>query len=77
MVSLSIGDAADFAYGPTRDEERCRVVRLESGDALVFGGPSRMLFHGVRAVHPGTAPPALLQAAGLRPGRLNLTFCKL
>lgn len=74
VVSFSIGDAADFAYGPSRDEERCRVVRLESGDVLVFGGASRMLFHAVRAIHPDTAPAELLQRTNLRPGRLNITF---
>jgi alkylated DNA repair dioxygenase AlkB len=74
VVSFSIGDAADFAYGPSRDEDRCRVVRLESGDVLVFGGAARMVYHAVRAVHAGTAPPELVLRTNLRPGRLNLTF---
>ncbi len=74
VVSFSIGDAADFAFGPSRDEGRCRVLRLESGDVLMFGGASRMIFHAVRAVHAGTAPAELLQRTNLRPGRLNLTF---
>ena len=54
IVSLSVGAAADFAYGPTRfdfDEDGQpqateategvappTTVRLESGDLLVFGG---------------------------------------
>ncbi len=49
-------------------------MRLESGDLLVFGGPARMIFHSVAKIHPNTAPPELIRATGLRPGRLNLTF---
>ncbi|GFR42813.1 hypothetical protein Agub_g3703 [Astrephomene gubernaculifera] len=74
VVSLSIGDAADFLYGSTRDVEQAKSVRLESGDLLVFGGPGRMIFHSVSRVHSHTAPQQLLAATGLRPGRLNLTF---
>ena len=74
VVSLSLGDAADFVHGPSRDEACCSMLRLESGDALVFGGAARMAFHGVPRIHAGTAPPELLAATGLRPGRLNLTF---
>ena len=81
VVSLSIGDACDFAYAPVPDPHApassCdgefpgqEIVRLESGDALVFGGPARMMFHGVKCVHPETHPDGLV----LRPGRLNLTF---
>jgi alkylated DNA repair protein (DNA oxidative demethylase) len=42
---------------------------LESGDAFVFGGPSRLRFHGVSRIFTRTAPPEL----GLN-GRFNLTF---
>jgi alkylated DNA repair dioxygenase AlkB len=49
-------------------------VLLESGDLLVFGGPARMVFHGVSQIHANTAPQQLVEATGLRPGRLNLTF---
>ncbi|GIL84065.1 hypothetical protein Vretimale_11035 [Volvox reticuliferus] len=58
----------------SRDIEEASTVRLESGDLLVFGGPGRMIFHSVSKVHPNTAPPELVRATGLRPGRLNLTF---
>jgi alkylated DNA repair protein (DNA oxidative demethylase) len=46
------------------------IVKLQSGDALVFGGASRLLYHGVERVHPNTSPRDL----GMRPGRLNLTL---
>ncbi|KAG1654518.1 hypothetical protein FOA52_008550, partial [Chlamydomonas sp. UWO 241] len=74
VVSLSIGDAADFIFGSTPNEAEAGRVRLESGDALVFGGPSRMVFHAVPTIHAGTVPRALVDACGLRPGRLNLTI---
>ncbi|KAJ9511247.1 hypothetical protein QJQ45_017159 [Haematococcus lacustris] len=51
VVSFSLGDAADFLFGPTCEEvsgnqtSTAQRVRLESGDVLVFGGPSRMVFH--------------------------------
>lgn len=45
-------------------------VLLESGDVLVFGGESRLVFHGTRHLRPGTKPPGLKAA----PGRLNFTF---
>ena len=45
-------------------------VELSSGDLFVFGGPSRLAYHGVPAVRPGTADPA----CGMRAGRLNITL---
>ena len=44
-------------------------ITLESGDAFVFGGPSRLRYHGVSRITPGTAPRALDL-----PGRFNLTL---
>jgi alkylated DNA repair protein (DNA oxidative demethylase) len=44
-------------------------LRLESGDAFVFGGEARLRYHGVARIEPGTAPPGLPFT-----GRLNLTF---
>nr|KYP72039.1 Alpha-ketoglutarate-dependent dioxygenase alkB isogeny [Cajanus cajan] len=74
VVSFSIGDSADFLYGDHRDVDKAHKLQLQSGDVLIFGGPSRHVFHGVTAIHPSTAPTLLLQHTNLRPGRLNLTF---
>ena len=38
VVSISIGDAADFLYGTSPDELQGQTLRIESGDVLVFGG---------------------------------------
>ena len=74
VVSFSIGCAADFAYAlkypEKQDKTPVPVVRLESGDALIFGGPSRKLVHALTRVYPRTSPCVLR----MRSGRLNLTF---
>ncbi|MER5928681.1 alpha-ketoglutarate-dependent dioxygenase AlkB [Streptomyces sp. NPDC002054] len=70
VVSLSLGDTCVFRFGNTASRGRpYRDVQLRSGDLFVFGGPSRLAYHGVPKVYAGTAPPAL----GLT-GRLNLTL---
>ena len=69
VVSLSIGDTARFLIGGTRRRDPVDALLLESGDAFVFGGPSRLRYHGVSRVIPGTAPRALAMN-----GRFNLTF---
>lgn len=70
VVSLSIGDSCLFRFGNTESRNRPWTdVRLESGDLFVFGGESRLAYHGVMKTYPGTADPAL----GLE-GRLNITL---
>ncbi len=70
VVSLSLGDACVFRFGNTDTRARPYTdVELRSGDLFVFGGPSRLAYHGVPKVYPGTAPAEL----GLT-GRLNITL---
>jgi alkylated DNA repair protein (DNA oxidative demethylase) len=68
VVSISLGDACLFRVGGTRREERTVSFRLESGDVVIIGGESRLAFHGVDRIYPGTS--ALLK----REGRINLTL---
>jgi DNA alkylation damage repair protein AlkB len=68
IVSVSVGDAARFVIGGLTRRDAMRPLILRSGDVVVFGGPSRLRFHGVTRVLPGTAPE------GTGPGRYNLTF---
>jgi DNA oxidative demethylase len=71
VVSLSLGDTCVFRFGNTRDRGRPWVdVPLESGDLFVFGGPSRLAYHGVPKTLPGTGDPEI----GLTGGRLNITL---
>jgi len=69
VVSVSLGDAARFLFGGARRKDPIDVLRLESGDAFVFGGPARLRYHGVSRIFPGTAPAGLQMN-----GRFNLTF---
>ncbi|WP_017602478.1 alpha-ketoglutarate-dependent dioxygenase AlkB family protein [Nocardiopsis alkaliphila] len=69
VVSISLGDTCVFRFGNTENRDRPHTdVELRCADLFVFGGPSRMAYHGVTRVRPGTADPAL----GLV-GRLNIT----
>jgi DNA alkylation damage repair protein AlkB len=69
VVSISIGDTARFLFGGLRRRDPVEAIRLESGDAFVFGGPARLCYHGVSRIIPGSAPPELALE-----GRFNLTF---
>ncbi|MFJ1599534.1 alpha-ketoglutarate-dependent dioxygenase AlkB family protein [Streptomyces sp. NPDC088261] len=71
VVSLSIGDSCVFRLGNTENRGRpYRDVELASGDLFVFGGTSRLAYHGVPKVRPGTGDPA----TGMAGGRLNITL---
>ena len=71
VVSLSIGDSCRFRFGNTRNRNRpYQDIYLSSGDLFVFGGPSRLAFHGVTKMYPGTAP----EDCGLDSGRVNITM---
>jgi DNA oxidative demethylase len=68
IVSVSLGDAARFVIGGLARRDPTSPVVLRSGDVLVMGGASRLRYHGVTRILPGTAPE------GTGPGRFNLTF---
>ena len=68
VVSLSIGDTGLFRIGGTTRKGRTQSLKLAAGDAIVFGGPARLAFHGVDRILPGTS--TLLKDGG----RINLTL---
>ncbi|XP_071691149.1 DNA N(6)-methyladenine demethylase ALKBH1D-like [Rutidosis leptorrhynchoides] len=74
VVTVSVGDAAKFLYGNNEDVNKANEALLESGDVLIFGGKSRLIYHGVKNIIPNSAPLSLLQQTMLKPGRLSLTF---
>jgi alkylated DNA repair protein (DNA oxidative demethylase) len=67
IVSVSLGLPAVFLFGGLRRNDRPRRLRLEHGDVVVWGGPTRLAFHGVEALDDGMHP-----ATGRC--RINLTF---
>jgi alkylated DNA repair protein (DNA oxidative demethylase) len=69
VVSVSLGLPATFLFGGMRRSDRPQRVRLESGDVAVWGGPARLVFHGVDPLADGEDP-----LTGRC--RINLTFRK-
>lgn len=69
IVSVSLGLPAVFLWGGLRRSDRPRRIRLESGDVVVWGGPARLVYHGVAPLADGEHP-----LTGRY--RINLTFRK-
>ena len=70
IVSVSLGLPATFLWGGLKRTDKTVRYRLEHGDVVVWGGPSRLVFHGV-------APLADGEDALLGRLRVNLTFRKV
>lgn len=67
IVSVSLGLACSFLWGGLTRQSPTRRLALTHGDVLVWGGPSRLVFHGVAPLKPGPHPL-------LGNERWNLTF---
>ncbi len=76
VLSLSLGAPALFRYGGLARKDPTRSIRLMPGDAVVIGGASRLIHHGIDRIYaaqdllaedilPGLLPPG---------GRCNLTL---
>jgi alkylated DNA repair protein (DNA oxidative demethylase) len=69
IVSVSLGLPAIFLFGGLKRSDKPQRYRLAHGDIVVWGGPSRLFFHGV-------APLAEGEHNILGRLRVNLTFRK-
>lgn len=69
IVSISLGLPAVFLFGGLSRRDKPRRVELRSGDVAVWGGPTRLAFHGVAPLAPGVH-----HLTGRC--RINLTFRK-
>jgi DNA oxidative demethylase len=67
IVSVSLGVTATFLWGGLSRKDPVRRVRLVHGDIVVWGGPSRLNYHGIDTMRDGFHP--LTDAV-----RYNLTF---
>lgn len=56
IVSVSLGLPAVFQFGGLTRGGPLQRTRLESGDLVVWGGPSRLAYHGVAALAEGEHP---------------------
>jgi alkylated DNA repair protein (DNA oxidative demethylase) len=70
IVSISFGLECVFLFGGLNRTDKTKRLLLEHGDVIVWGGPSRMRFHGVQPLKPGNHPLT-------GPYRYNLTFRKV
>ncbi len=68
VIGISLGDTALFRIGGTARSGKTVSVSLASGDVIVFGGPSRLAYHGIDRIRPGTSR---LVPGG---GRISLTL---
>ena len=68
VLSVSLGDEALFRFGGTTRKGSTQSIKLSSGDVLMFGGPARLMFHGIDRIVPGSS--TLLDDGG----RINLTL---
>ena len=69
IVSVSLGLPAVFLFGGMRRADIPRRLPLSHGDVVVWGGPSRLRYHGVLPLEDGQHP-----LTGRY--RINLTFRK-
>jgi alkylated DNA repair protein (DNA oxidative demethylase) len=67
IVSVSLGLPAVFLFGGPRRADPAQPIALRHGDVVVWGGASRLRFHGVRPLAEGAHPRLGAQ-------RINLTL---
>lgn len=67
IVSVSLGLPARFTIGGATRKDPTFDLDVEHGDVVVFGGPARRMYHGIKKLAAG-------HHATLGAQRLNLTF---
>lgn len=67
IVSVSLGLPATFQFGGLDRKDAVRKYALVHGDVVVWGGPSRLFYHGILPLKEGTH-----EKTGR--ARFNLTF---
>lgn len=67
IVSVSLGLPATFQFGGPKRNDPVKKFALRRGDVAVWGGPSRLCYHGVAELKDGHN-----ETVGSM--RINLTF---
>jgi alkylated DNA repair protein (DNA oxidative demethylase) len=67
IVSVSLGLPATFQFGGLKRNDSVRKFALRHGDVAVWGGPTRLCYHGVAELKDG-------QHEKVGRKRINLTF---
>lgn len=75
VLSISLGDDARFRLGGHKRTDPAASIKLISGDIMQLAGDTRLAFHGIDRVYPGTSN-LLSRYPDHFPegGRLNLTL---
>jgi DNA oxidative demethylase len=69
IVSVSLGLSAVFRFGGKTRRDPIQLIKMNHTDVFVWGGSSRLNFHGIRTIKNG-------QHESLGAQRINLTFRK-
>jgi alkylated DNA repair protein (DNA oxidative demethylase) len=69
IVSVSLGLKAKFLFGGPKRNDPTHKIALHHGDIFVWGGPSRLFYHGIAPLESGVH-------AEVGPQRINLTLRK-
>jgi alkylated DNA repair protein (DNA oxidative demethylase) len=67
IVSISFGLPVQFLFGGAQRSSKVQRIELSHGDVVVWGGPSRLFYHGVAPLAAGKHP-------ALGAARINLTL---
>ena len=67
IVSVSLGLPAIFQFGGLKRNDPLKRLLLEHGDVVVWGGESRLFYHGIQPLKAGFHPLTI-------DCRYNLTF---
>lgn len=67
IVSVSLGIPAVFLFGGFKRNDKCTKAILNHNDVVIWGGPSRLRYHGILPIGDNFHP-----TIGHR--RINLTF---
>ena len=55
VLSISLGDDCLFRVGGLKRNAPTNSFRLKSGDIVILAGESRLAYHGVDRIYPGTS----------------------
>jgi alkylated DNA repair protein (DNA oxidative demethylase) len=69
IVSFSLGLSAQFQFGGLTRASSVKKYTLNQGDCVVWGGATRLAFHGILPIKDNGA-------SSLESQRINLTFRK-
>lgn len=71
IVTFSLGESCKFRIGSEDYEDKGQIIQIDSGDCFVMGGKSRLAYHEVIKLIPGSSD--LLKGGG----RISLTARKV